>query len=825
MNINTNASGANGEIWNLAGGLFDIQCNQSVQNSGLPGTFHNAGLLRKRTTSGATSFDVFLDNSGTVEAQSGAIYFALGSNLGGIFQADTGAAIAFNGGNFTLSSPPNFQGSGTVQLTTGNLTLNQFTGTLTLDGIGLVGQNTVAAAGTINLNGSNLGAGASLTVLTNGVLNINSSVTLAGVFTNQGTVNWLAGNVNLNTNASGATGGVWNQAGGLFDIQCNQAVQNSGLPGTFHNAGLLRKRTATSATSFDVFFDNSGTVEAQSGSIDFGAGSVLGGVFQADVGAAIVFNGGNYTLSSPPNFQGSGSVQLTTVNLTLNQFTGALTLDGALLVGQNTVAATGTINLNGSNLGSGASLTVLTNGVLNINSSITLAGAFTNQGTVNWLAGNVNINTNASGANGEIWNLAGGLFDIQSNQAVENSTSPGTFHNAGLVRKRTATGGTSFDVFFDNSGTVDAQSGTVSFSDGGTLGGIFQADIGAAITFNGGTYTLSRPPNFQGAGSVQFTSGNLTLNQFTGTFTLNGTSLVGQNTVAATGIINLDGSNLGSGASLTVLTNGVLNINATVTVAGAFTNQGTVNWLAGNVNINTNAVSATGQIWNEAGGLFDIQCNQVLLNSSLPGTFHNAGLLRKSAGSGIVSLAVDLANTGTIQAQTGTIAIQAAYIQGPSANLAISLAGTSPATGYGQIQFSTAPNVIGTFALNTLNGFRPSVGDSFNVLAFPSATGDFVAMNGLDLGNGLRLAPRFSAGGLTLLALAYPVKPAPPLSLDLSLGGIIIAWPTNFTGWQPQFATNLVSPSWSAPIPIPGSNNVVLPIVPPQRFYRLFHSN
>src|ERR1019366_3875657 len=120
--------------------------------------FHNAGLVRKRVTAGATTLNVFLDNSGTVQAQTGTIYISTGGNLGGTFQADSGAAINFNGGTYTLSSPPNFQGPGTVQFTGGYLTLNAFTGTFTLNGIALGGQNTGAATSTINLNGTRLGA-------------------------------------------------------------------------------------------------------------------------------------------------------------------------------------------------------------------------------------------------------------------------------------------------------------------------------------------------------------------------------------------------------------------------------------------------------------------------------------------------------------------------------------------------------------------------------------------------------------------------------------------------------------------------------------------
>ena len=818
VNISTNGATITGTIWNQAGAVFDMQCDQVVVNNGLLATFHNAGLVRKRITTGTTTFNTFFDNSGNVQAQTGTISFAGGATLVGSFQANSGAAINFTSGTYTLSSPPDFQGPGPVQMTGGNLTLNAFTGTFTLSGITLVGQNTVAATGIINLNGSPLGNGATLTIASNAVLNVQTTTTFSGVVTNLGTVNWLAGNVNISTNGATITGTIWNQAGALFDIQCDQVVVNGISLATFHNAGLVRKRITTSTTTFNVFMDNTGNVQAQTGTITFAGGATLGGSFQANSGAAINFNSGTYTLSSPPNFQGPGPVQITGGSLTLNAFTGTYTLNGTTLVGQNTIADTGVINLNGSPLGNGATLTIASNAVLNVQTTTTFSGVVTNLGTVNWLAGNVNISTNGATITGTIWNQAGALFDIQCDQVVVNGISLATFHNAGLVRKRITTSTTTFNVFMDNTGTVQAQTGTITFAGGATLVGSFQANSGAAINFTTGTFTLSSPPNFQGPGTVQIST--TTLNAFTGTFSLSGSSLVGQNTVADTGTINLNGSNLGSGATLTILSNAVLNIQTATTFSGVFTNQGTVNWLAGNVTVSTNISGTTGVIWNQAGALFDIQCDQALNFSSLLATFHNAGSLRKSAGSGTTAITVKLDNTGTVQAQTGVIGVQGPYTESPAATLAISLSALPPGTGFGKIQFSATPTFAGKFTLGTLNGYRPNPGNSFSVLGYPSAAGDFTSLNGLDLGSGLRLTPHFSESGLTLVAGSYPVNPVPSLTLDISVSGVFVAWPVNFTGWQLQSTTNLAAPSWIT-VPVAGTNNTVV-AAGPQGYFRLF---
>ena len=534
------------------------------------------------------------------------------------------------------------------------------------------------------------------------------------------------------------------------------------------------------------------------------------------------------TLSSLTLGGASGLQTLTNTSQTLTlshvsvvNTNGVLGMNAGVLNGLGSLSLNGQVHWNGGSSGAGFSVTVQSNAVLNIESSITLCGVFINQGTINWQAGSMNILTNGTSYTGEIWNQAGALFDIQCDQSLNSSSSPANFHNAGLVRKRVTAGGTTFGVFLDNSSTVQAQTGTIYISSGSNLGGTFQANSGAAITFNSGTYILSTPPNFQGPGAVQFTGGSLTLNAFTGAFTLNGIALVGQNTVAATGTINLNGTSLGAGASLTLASNAVLNVQATTTFSGVFTNQGTVNWQAGGMNILTNGTSYTGEIWNQAGALFDIQCDQSLNSSSSPASFHNSGLLRKSAGIGTTAIAVKLDNTGTVEAQTGVVGIQGPYTESPAATLAIALSALPPGSGFGKIQFTANPTLAGRFTLSTLNNYRPNPGESFFVIGYPSAAGDFTTLNGLDLGSGLRLTPRFSASGLTLVATSYPVNPVPSLTLVRSVSGVFVAWPVNFIGWRLQSATNLAAPFW-IPVPLVGNNATIPAFAVPQQYFRLF---
>jgi hypothetical protein len=256
-----------------------------------------------------------------------------------------------------------------------------------------------------------------------------------------------------------------------------------------------------------------------------------------------------------------------------------------------------------------------------------------------------------------------------------------------------------------------------------------------------------------------------------------------------------------------------------------------VNLLNGTMSLNTNGPSANGEFWNQAGALYDIQSGSSIASVAQPAIFHNAGTLRKSANSGTSGIGVNLDNTGTILAQVGVIAIQGSYTESSAATLAVSLAGLTPGTGFGKIQFSAAPAFAGKFSLSTLNGYRPNSGDSFLVISYPSFTGGFTSFSGLDLGGGLQLTPNLAASGLTLVAGG----PATPGFAGISLSGVnailhgvngqsggtyITLMSTNvakpFNQWSPV-ATNLLTANGNFTITLTNAVDRTLR----QRFYIL----
>ena len=192
---------------------------------------------------------------------------------------------------------------------------------------------------------------------------------------------------------------------------------------------------------------------------------------------------------------------------------------------------------------------------------------------------------------------------------------------------------------------------------------------------------------------------------------------------------SIGGLALGNGAALTIVSNGVLNIEGGMTVEGELTNAGTVNWEGGDISVLGPAGGFTGEIWNQPGALWDIQCDQVLAGSYPGDTFQNAGLVQKDTTTGTTSFNIYLNNTATVEADLGTISLQGGYSDTSSANLAVSLGGTTSGSGYGNINFNTPLAADSTFTVKTRNGFQPNPGDTFAVLSYASSTGIFTNLS------------------------------------------------------------------------------------------------
>jgi len=462
----------------------------------------------------------------------------------------------------------------------------------------------------MNWNGGTLLAGGSLTVESNGVVNLQTGADkyCDGAVTNHGTVNWTAGIFYLRNNSTSLKGSVLNL--GIWEMQGDLALNdwyNNGLE-VFSNGGIFRKTSGTGIGTFNAVLDNQyGTIEVQSGTLRFNRGPQLDGLFIAGAGVVIDFRGGTTTYTALTQLTGPGQYTLTggtlqglldyVPNLSLQGGSVALSpnyqtngtierldLDGSTLLGENHV--TGVLNWNsGIAINSSSSLTVESNGVINLQTGADkyCDGALINHGTVNWTAGNFSVRNNNTSLKGSVLNL--GLWEMQGDLALNDWYNNGleVFGNGGIFRKTTGSGIGTFNAVLDNQyGTIEVQSGTLRFNRGPQLDGLFIAGAGVVIDFHGGTTTYTALTQLTGPGQYTLTGGTLQgLLDYLPNLSLQGGSVALSPNYQTNGTIerlDLDGSTLiGSNA-----VSGVLNLNSGG-VAGPtmVTGTGVLNWSGG----------------------------------------------------------------------------------------------------------------------------------------------------------------------------------------------------------------------------------------------------
>ncbi len=310
-------------VWNnLAGSNFFLQGNADIGNSfaSTNARFNNAGTVEQTGATGASSIDVPLVNTGTVEIPEGAMTLAPGSQHNGTVDLGAGATLTLSQwtgtGTFNLAAGSRLNTSDTSTLQRGG-TINLATGSLLVTGDSL----TVAAGATISGATGDVRVPTFGNLMVDGTVNVrsltvaDSSVAVTGAVTVQnltqyGTVTGT-GNVTINgqwiwtrgeMSGTGHTilhgtatlrGGffstlidrtvdstgtvtvpagdgitwsgdaVWNnQAGSTFVLQSNARLDNflATANASFNNAGVLEKRGSGTAT-IGITMVNSGELK------------------------------------------------------------------------------------------------------------------------------------------------------------------------------------------------------------------------------------------------------------------------------------------------------------------------------------------------------------------------------------------------------------------------------------------------------------------------------------------------------------------------------------------------------------------------------------
>jgi hypothetical protein len=191
------------------------------------------------------------------------------------------------------------------------------------------------------------------------------------------------------------------------------------------------------------------------------------------------------------------------------------------------------------------------------------------------------------------------------------------------------------------------------------------------------------------------------------------------------GEFNWSGGSL-MGSPLTFASNSVLNIQGPVSLYGPLTNYGTVNWQAGTVQLNYAPYYGDyGVIWNEAGALWSIQCDQSMIGENGDEYFVNAGEALKTGGANTTSIAVSFLNSGEVMAQSGTIQLGGGSML-TNGTLGF---GINSLTSFGQIVISGQATLGGALGVHFNNGYTPNPSNSFALVHYGSESGVFAPLN------------------------------------------------------------------------------------------------
>lgn len=642
----------------MAGGFQGAGAGVDVQ----PGT----RLSLTQNTYGTDFSTIPFTNSGTVDLLSGSYSYSSGGTLGGTV---------------------NISGSGVTLSTNGNLVLPGMTSWTggTLSSGALLGSGTISipsgGSASITASGQSLGSG-----VYGMTFDVAGQATLGG----SGAISGASYSTQLRIEPSGT-----------FDLASTAGFALTNGTPTINNAGLFRKLAGTGTSSIAWRFNNTGTVEVDSGTLAFPSGGTSSGTFSISPSGAVAFVGGTFNIDGPMTV--TGSAVLAGANL---GGSGSASFSN-LLWSSGTLSNTGDVDIaaGGSLVLGGTVAKTLSAGVLSIDGS----GSWSGSGTL----------TTANNSGPSAVNLdATGVFELSdSDSFTTGSLSSASLNNAGLLQKLTGTGTAVLGGgwTWTNSGTIDVEKGSLVLGSG-TGSGMFTIGSGASLSLTGAACNLSGA-TFAGSGTANLTA---SIVRFDSAASMSCLTVLGNGSITGSGNVtcndlNWTGGTL-AGGGVTIPSGGSLSISGNANRALS-ASQLTV---GGSATLTTTGslVAAGGPSTLDilSGGLFDVRSNTTFSTSGAgSGTVANAGTFSKSLStSASLGPGWSFSNSGTINVRGGTLAMNSLTSSG-AVNVAAgavfwltgsgNLAGTTFSNS-GSVGFGVYPINSGSYALDgaTLGG-------------------------------------------------------------------------------------------------------------------------
>jgi hypothetical protein len=642
-------------------------------------------------------------------------------NLGPSSSVTGAGNVTFNGGVTTLAGTYTIGGVTYIMGGTAKFNTNA-TSASTVINSGTLGGDDSYTTNTLLWTGGTMSAGDTEPGVTNitatGVMTIagvSSQKTLTGrvlnnlgdtVVNGTGTGAMRMGNAAVFNNAAGAT----------FDIRNNDSVVY--IPGSsaavFINAGTLTKTGGFGTSALGtgaVSFDNVGSVQIMTGTLSLEGGGVDDGSFMVAERSTLRFGGGTHQMHSISSISGPGNVIYAAgaaVVAGAYNITGASTIAGGTAQFDADISTTNVAIVSGVLTGTGTVDITYLNwtggmmngpGVTNIGATgvMTIAGVSSTktllQRTLNnnglAVMNGTGTGTVLVGDGADLNNRPGATFDIQNSDSILHSigTTLAAFSNDGLIKK---TGGGvgistlgSGNLRFNNAGSVEILTSTLSLDGGGVHTGGFDIASVATLRFNNGTHTLQPASSIFGPGNVtmsggtsnvagtydiegitNFTGGVLNLNSDAASANanlLNGGTLAGTGIFTVTGTLNWNGGIMDGTGITHVPTSGTLNVGGVA--SNKYLRQRTLNM--GGVAYTNGTGTGTLFLGNGAvlrvmaGATFNLANNDhIQAESGLAPVLNNDGTFRKSAGAGISNVgsgAMVFNNNGTVDVLSGVI--------------------------------------------------------------------------------------------------------------------------------------------------------------------------
>lgn len=525
-----------GSVINNAGN-FLVQNDATFYNytGGAPiPQFFNTGTFSKTNSPGTTDFSyanggIAFNNGGRLSVRSGSLSLGGGgTSSNDALEIAAGSTIDLVSGAFFFNGNRTLTGPGTNRVTGATVVFNNGTNTFESAGIfeiaggAVAGTNIFSGTGTVLWSGGSISA--ALNLQPNIALNLSGgnikTLSSGGTLTVAGNTLWSGGGLNVSYSSAFINNGLFTaQTGGQF----YNYTGGGPLP-VFVNNGTFTKSADPAATIFNeanggVPLNNNGTINLQTGALSLGGGgSGANGIFTTAFGSHIDLANGTFNWNGNSTINGAGVTRVSGATLTFDG--GTTALNGTFEVAAGTAGGTNTFagpgNFNWTGGGIGGNFTLQSNLLCNIaaagDKTLQPNGTINISGTATWTgSGNLNMSY-ASSINNS------GTFTLQNDASFYNYTGGAptpVFNNTGTFRKNSATGVSTFNpsnggVNFNNSGTADLQTGTISISAGYATSPTARLQIplsGTTATTQFGTENFNTPATFDGVLAVTLVNG------------------------------------------------------------------------------------------------------------------------------------------------------------------------------------------------------------------------------------------------------------------------------------------------------------------------------